>query len=186
MDLQLPALIVIDLQKYFLSNDGDAFLSDAPKIVPNIHKLIEKFREKKLPIVYTRHAHKKNEETGQMGKWWGNQLPWEGDSQSEIISDINPRSDELVIIKKHYSAFFDTELEKYLKNKKIKEIVLCGVLTNCCIETTARDGFMRNFQPVVIEDACATKSKNYHEASILNLSYAFSHISKTTEFIKSL
>jgi nicotinamidase-related amidase len=179
-----PALIVIDMQRFFLAPGADAFLKAAPAIVPNIVRLISVFRKDGRPVIFTRHAHKKGEPTGQMGRWWKNELPFDGDPQSELIEGLNPRKNETVITKARYSAFERTILGPYLKGHYIETVVICGVMTHLCVETTARHAFMLDFQPVVVSDACATQSKEHHEASLLNLGHGFAHVFTTGEILK--
>lgn len=184
--LKSPALLVIDMQKYFLGPEGDAFLQDGPKIIPNVLQLIEAFRQNKLPVIYTRHAHIRGQPTGQMGKWWNNKLPWEEDLQSELICDLSPQKNEPVIRKTKYSAFQNTQLESILRNHRVQEVILCGVMTHLCVETTARHAFMLDFQPIVMEDACASESKKHHEASLLNLRHGFAYIVDTKTITNAL
>lgn len=177
------ALLVIDMQRYFLDPEADAYLPDALGILPNILTLIESFRKRGRPVVFTRHAHKKGEPTGQMGRWWNNKLPWEGDPQAELIGELKPQKDELVITKTRYSAFEKTELEKYLRERGIDTVIICGVMTHLCVETTARHAFMLDFQPVIIKDACATESREHQEATFLNLAHGFAEIVSVREII---
>lgn len=181
-----PALLVIDVQRYFFERSAPAFLKYAPKILPNIIRLINTFRAAKLPIVFTRHAHKRGSDTGQMGRWWKNKLPWEGVKTSELVSAIRPERGELFITKTRYSALEKTQLESWLKKRNVDTVVLCGVMTNLCLETTARHAFMKNFQPVVVEDACAANTRAHHRASILNLKHGFAVIEKTGTAVKKI
>lgn len=176
-----PALLVIDVQRYFFERGADT-----PLITPNILKLVDAFREAKLPIVFTRQAHKKGEDMGQMGRWWNGKLPWEGTKAAMLVDPLKPRCGELVITKTRYSAFERTRLDAWLKKRKVDTVILCGIMTNVCVETTARHAFMKNFQPVVIEDACAANTTAHHRASILNLKYGFAVIEKTRAVVKNI
>jgi ureidoacrylate peracid hydrolase len=180
------SLIVIDMQRYFLDPRAPAYLESAPGIVGNILTLIDAFRNSGLPIFYTRHAHNIGEPTEQMGKWWNDKLPWNNSWESEIIDEIKPKAGEPVITKTKYSALEGTKLEEWLVEQDTDEVVLCGVTTNLCVETTARHAFIRNFQPIVVEDAVAAKSDGYHRASILNLSYGFARIENTESIVRLL
>jgi len=184
--LNKSALLVIDMQRYFLHPKAAAFLDPPTTLVPNIIKLIDAFRKTGRSVVFTRHANRKGEPTGQMGRWWGGELLWDGDKDSEIIKELTPHRGEIVLTKTRYSAFEETELDLALKRQDVETVVLCGVMTNLCVETSARHAFMKDFQPVVVEDACATKSQDYHEASILNLSYGFAYIERSNTIIEKL
>jgi len=174
------------MQRYFFDPEADAFLKDAPPIIPNVSRLIEGFRSMKFPIIYTRHAHRKGDPTGQMGRWWNDELPWEKDWQSDLIAVLKPDHEEPIIVKSHYSAFMNTDLETHLKKKDVRGIVLCGVMTHLCVETTARHAFMLDFQPIIVSDACASASKAHHDAALLNLAHGFAHICETKTITHAL
>lgn len=184
--LKKSALLVIDMQRYFIHPDGEAFLDPPRSLVRNITALIDAFRFANRPIVFTRHAHRRGKSTGQMGRWWNDDLPWYGDRDAELIDDIKPRRGEAVITKTRYSALEKTSLDSLLKRARVNTVVICGVMTNLCVETTARHAFTKDYQPVIVEDACATKSADYHNASILNLRYGFAFIKTTRQVISNI
>lgn len=183
-NLSRPALAVIDMQRYFLDEDADAYLGAPRALVANVTGLIRAFRDSRRPIVFTRHAHRKGDDAGQMGKWWGGKLPREGDRYSELIDDVRPEEGELVLTKTRYSAFEGTELDAWLLERGVDTLVICGVMTNLCVETTARHAFMKELQPLVVEDACASNSTKFHRASITNLEYGFAYIEETSSVIE--
>ncbi len=186
ISIKKSALLVIDMQRYFLESGARAFLDPPTNLIPNVSSLISAFRKSNRQIVFTRHAHTKGEATGQMGRWWDEELPWNGDEDSELIDGIVPRSSEIILTKTRYSAFEETELDQALKRFDVDTVVICGVMTNLCVETSARHAFMKNFRVVVVDDACATKSEEYHRASLLNLSYGFANIEQTDTIVKEI
>jgi len=184
--LSNSALAVIDMQRYFLEEDASAYLGAPKHLIPNAVELVAAFRTAKRPIVFTRHAHQRGSDTGEMGRWWDGRLPWEGERQSELIDELGPAAGERLITKIRYSAFEGTDLDAWLRERNVDTLVLCGVMTNLCVETTARHAFMKDLQPVIVEDACASSESRYHEASIMNLEYGFAHIEKTDSILKKL
>jgi bifunctional isochorismate lyase/aryl carrier protein len=186
LDLSHSALLVIDLQSYFFEPDSPSFLSGAAAILPNVRALIGTCRAARRPVIFTRHAHRRDEPPGQMQRWWGGKLPWEGDPLSELVGAVLPERGEPVITKERYSAFEGTELASILRARDVRTVILCGVMTNLCVETTARDAFMKELQPVVVENACAGKSREHHQASLLNLSYGFAFVESTASVMEKL
>jgi nicotinamidase-related amidase len=186
LSLSKSALAVIDMQRYFLEEDADAYLGAPKRLVTNVLELIGVFRDAARPIVFTRHAHEQGSETGEMGRWWDGRLPWEGERQSELIDDLEPAAGERLITKVRYSAFEGTDLDAWLRDRGVDTLVVCGVMTNLCVETTARHAFMKDLQPVIVEDACASSDSKYHQASIMNLEYGFAHIESTDSIRKIL
>jgi len=164
------ALLVVDMQRYFCDKDSDAQVPQVDKTISKIKKLIDFFSENRRPIVFTRHIDS-NESDNMMLKWWSENIR-EEDPMSELISDFETSRGE-VLIKHQYDAFFNTDLESYLKDKGVKQVLICGVLTNLCCETTARSAFMRGFEVYFATDATATFKQDMHKATLLNLSYGF-------------
>lgn len=181
--LKHSALLVIDMQRYFLEEDAPAYLYPPSELILNVNKLISVFRNSGRPIVFTRHAHTNDSMNGEMARWWNGELPMDGDGYSELIETLGDKPEDAVIVKTKYSGFEDTTLDEMLRSQGIDTVVICGIMTNLCVETTARHAFMKDFQVMVVEDACATKNRAYHKASILNLSYGFAKISKTSDII---
>jgi nicotinamidase-related amidase len=180
------ALLVIDMQRYFLSSDGPAYLAPPARLISNVLKLIDCFRAADYPVFFTRHAHKRGSDTGEMGRWWHGHLPWEGSRHAELIAEINPARNEPVITKSRYSAFEGTRLETFLRRRGVSSVVICGVMTNFCVETTARHAFMKDFEVMVVRDACCSSDNKYHRASLLNLAYGFARIETTSAVIKCI
>lgn len=185
-DLKAAALIVVDMQRYFLEPGADAYLEPPAELVPNASKLIEAFRDSRRPVVFTRHAHPQGDPAGQMGRWWHGKLPREGERHAEIVEALSPMDGEAVITKTRYSAFEGTDLNDLLRAQGANSIFACGVMTNLCVETTVRHAFLKDYQPYVVEDACAAGSEKHHRASIANLEYGFAYIVKTRDVVGAL
>jgi nicotinamidase-related amidase len=88
--------------------------------------------------------------------------------------------------KKRYSAFFQTDLEKFLQLKGIKDLIISGVMTNLCCETTARDAFMRDYRVFFLIDGTATGRSEFHIATLKNLGFGFAYLLTCDELIKML
>jgi bifunctional isochorismate lyase/aryl carrier protein len=163
------ALLIIDMQRYFLSPSSHAYIPSSGAILPGLKKLISLYKEKNLPVIFTLHSNNE-ENAGMMEKWWPKLLP-EGSPYIRLPEEFESLGG--IIIKKHqYDAFYDTDLEEILHKKSISQLVICGVMTNVCCETTARSAFIRGFEVFFCVDGTATDSEEYHMAALLNLSYA--------------
>jgi isochorismate hydrolase len=172
------ALLVIDLQEYFLP-----MLSP---IIGNVLSLIESCRAKGIKVIYTRHGHKDSDKDGGMLlKWWGDVIIY-GTEKWNLIKSISPHENEPVIDKNRYSAFLGTSLNETLKYRKIEDLIITGVMTNCCCETTARDAFMKDYRVFFVSDATATVSEDLHLASLKNLAFGFAHIVDTKKLCGSI
>ena len=179
--LSHSALLVIDMQRFFLDKKSHAYLGLARPIIPRIKKLIAFYRANRLPIIFTRHAIRSKSEVGLMGRWWRDTL-FEHHPHARIIEELKPLKNELVIRKTRYSAFAGTSLAKALRKYRVKRLVITGVLTHLCCETTARDAFVRDFEVFFVTDGTATVNRDLHLSSLKTLSDGFA-IPVTTQQI---
>ena len=106
-----------------------------------------------------------------MPKWWRGTIE-EQNPLSEIISEFN-QVNITVIKKTQYDAFFETHLQRLLDEKGISQIVITGVMTHLCCETTARSAFVRGFAVFFPVDCTATYTEEFHLATLVNLSHGF-------------
>lgn len=174
------ALLVIDMQRYFIDPRSHAYFPQVEAIVGNVQKVIEQFRAKGLPIFFTAHALEKGENPGGMGRWWGDVLTVD-DPLAAIDERLRPLTTETVIRKTHYSAFVGTNLDGLLKRSNITRLVIVGIMTHLCCESTARDAFMRDYEVFFVVDATATKHEELHVGSLRALADGFSILATTEE-----
>ncbi|MCX8117861.1 MAG: isochorismatase family protein [Desulfobacterota bacterium] len=172
------ALLVIDLQNYFRRI--------ARPILKNVLKVIEACRKKEVPVIYTQHGHTDpSSDGGVLGEWWGD-LILVGTEDWRLLPEIVVGEKDVVLPKKRYSAFFETDLDQRLRSKGIKEVIISGVMTNLCCETTARDAFMRDYHVFILIDGTATRKGDLHLATLKNLGFGFAYLLTCEELIKAL
>lgn len=164
------ALLIIDMQRYFLDRRSHAFIPDAPLIISKIKNLSAAFLKMNLPVILTRHVNTQ-EDAKLMGKWWKDLIA-EDSRISQIIPELDIQG-AIVVKKTQYDAFYKTSLEYLLRKKKIRQIVLTGVATHLCCETTARSAFIRGFTVFLPVDGTATFTEDFYQASLLNLAHGF-------------
>jgi biuret amidohydrolase len=180
------ALLVIDMQKHFLEPNSPAFTEGGPAIIPNVKNLIAAFRQANRPVIYTRHVHHPDKiDAGIMGWWWEGMCV-EGTPESEIHDELAPAGREKVIAKHRYSAFYNTDLETVLRCLKIEDLVITGVMTNMCCESTARDAYFRDYRVFFLADATGSICEEMHLASLLNLAYGFAVVTTADEIIHAV
>lgn len=177
------ALMVVDMQNYFLDPDEHAFVPSGPVVIPNIQLIMNACRDSNIPIICTQHVNT-TEDAGMMGIRW-HELIREKDARSAICKDI-PVKDATVIKKPQFDAFFNTELEQLLREKGIKQLIITGVMTNLCVESTARSAFARGFDVIIPVDATAAYNYEFHLATFLNYAYMFSRPVKTADLIEQI
>jgi nicotinamidase-related amidase len=184
-DATMPhsALIVTDLQNYFLSPGSHAFIPSAEAIIPNIQKLIEIFRNNDRPVIFTKHINDEN--NAQSMNYWWKDLVREETPSAGLYGNLCEEKD-YILLKHQYDAFYGTELENILRSHGVIYPVICGVMANLCCETTTRSAFVRGFRPVLPIDATAAYTRDFHIATFRNLAFGFSPLMTTREVIDQL
>lgn len=186
LDPARSALLVVDMQRFFLDPASPTFTCGGLAILPGVARLIERFRAAGRPVIYTRHVHSADlSDAGIMGWWWDG-MCIEGSPDSDIHADVRPRPGEKVIPKHRYSAFYNTDLETVLRCLGIADLVICGVMTNMCCESTARDAYYRDYRVFFPADATGTLSEEMHRASLLNLALGFASITTLDRLLAML
>lgn len=194
MNNAFPALVVVDMQGYYLKRDSsyyayfnslhqgclDYILSRCETtVVPNIRRLQDYFREHALPLIYLRlcgtdpergDLHPIFRDTHHRGKRAGfdNIYPLADDPFAGIVDEIRPLPGETVIDKRTFSAFTGTAMDDILKNLGISMLLFTGLATSQCVETTARDASDRGYGIIMVEDAQADYDEMTHNASLFS------------------
>jgi len=169
-ELENSALLVLDMQNVFLSPSSHAFIPSSIVIMPIINSLINYFENHHRPIFFTRHINSEDEED-LMLKWWKSPISLD-DPLSSISTDLHVGSSE-ILIKNKYSAFINTNLEEILRKKAIKQVIITGVMSHLCCESTAREGFMNNFEIFYVIDGTATYTELLHKGTMFSLAHGF-------------
>ena len=164
------ALLVLDMQNFFISPDSHAFVPSAQELLPVIQGLVHEFEHHDLPVIYTRHLNT-GENAGMMGRWWKDVITSDN-PLSEIHSGFDI-SNCPVIEKTQYDAFYRTGLGDLLEELGVTTVVVTGVMTNLCCETTARSAFVRGYKVLMPVDGTATVNSELHRATTVNLAHGF-------------
>ena len=180
------ALLVIDMQYFFLDSTSPTFTCGGVAILPNLKQLIIAFREVGRPVIYVRHVHHPDHfDAGIMGWWWEG-MCLEVSAESEVHHDIAPLPNEKIILKHRYSAFYNTDLETVLRCLKIEDLVISGIMTNMCCESTARDAYYRDYRVFFLADSTGSINEEMHLASLLNLAFGFAFVTTSNEILQQL
>jgi len=180
IDIKNAALLVIEMQNVFKSDME--IISDNQ--VSNIKNIIDWSEKCGAKVIYVRHNDSSPLSQPLINWWNGDKIEY-GSEGWQIIEGFNTTG-KTIIDKNQYSAFFETNLDNLLKSQSIKDIIVTGVMANCCCETTARDAFMRGYRVFFISDATATTCKDLHLATLKNLSFGFACIKSSHDLISEL
>lgn len=171
------AVLFIDLQEYFREI--------ITPILENIKKVIQAAREANIPFFSTQHGHAPGEDHGILGRWW-NDLIIRGSKEANLLPELALNPEDHLIPKSTYSAFHQTGLEEKLRKMGLTDLIIGGVMTNLCCETTARDAFVRDFRVFFLADGTSTIREDFHLATLKNLGYGFATLLNCDQFIESI
>ncbi len=179
----MKALLVIDMQKgnkYIFNN-----LYNREKMIKNISKLIDAFKENKQKVIQIK-IWIKNSENSSLSKKFP-EVGIAGTMDAEIMDELKNKDYDKFIEKTNYSGFWNTDLDEYLKKNNIKELYLTGIHTGCCILFTAVDAFYRGYDVYVVNDAVSSVSdKEGIKKKIKKIKELIGESISTEELIKNL
>jgi nicotinamidase-related amidase len=191
-DPKVAALMVVDVQNDFCSSEGSCAgrgqdVSAAQAMVPRLQRLLEEARGVSLPIVFIKTEHSEWTDTPSWlyRKSQRTQLNTcrQGTWGAEFYDGIAPLPGERVVIKHRYSAFINTDLNTVLKARGVESVLVTGVATNVCVETTARDAYMYDYYVTLVEDCSAAYSEEVHKSTLKNIADHFGVVVTSDEII---
>lgn len=169
-------LMVIDMQNDFVREGAIMQVKEAGRQIPTIQRLIAKCREYGIPIIYTEHVCDEVlcplEVAGQ--PWLKGGGMRDGSEGIRVIDELKPQPGDIVLRKRRFSAFFQTDLEIILKNirgtqRPVDTLIITGTVTNICCESTVRDAFFRDYKVVLGTDLCSANTPEAQAATIANM-----------------
>jgi ureidoacrylate peracid hydrolase len=153
------ALLVIDVQREYFDPDGPAFVPASGAILPAVKQLIDGFRTHELPVIFIQHLHRRDgSDVGRMGDFGSPDDPpsfIEGTPRVELLDELGVRPDDIVVKKRRYNSFHGTDLDSILRTLGVRAVVITGLMTSFCCETTARDAHGRDYEVLFVADANA-------------------------------
>jgi ureidoacrylate peracid hydrolase len=191
-DPSVAGLLVVDVQNDFVSADGSAArrgedVTAALSMMPRLLRLIEESRRAGLTIVYIKTTHSDWTDTPSWvyrnSQRSGLNTCREGSWGAEFYQGISPLPSERVVIKHRYSAFINTDLNTVLKARGVQSVLVTGVATNVCVETTARDAYMFDYYVTLVEDCAAAYDPKLHRATLENIRRHFGLVASSEEII---
>ena len=189
-------LLIIDMQNAFVSSKGSLGTmgldtSRVVKAIEPIKNLAEEFRKAGRPVIYIQHTHRPDGlDYGLISKVFppldGIGHCIDGTWDQEIIEELKPQDNDIIVKKHRFSAFYGTQLENVLHSLDAETLVVTGISTNICVESTVRDAFYRDYNVFVPADATGAFTEAEENASIGNFHFAFARVTDTEDIIKRL
>ena len=156
------ALLIIDMLNDFVLPGAPLEVPSTREIIPAIKREIASAREQKAPVIYMGDAHAPHDR--EFSIWPRHCI--KGTTGAAVIDELTPESEDRVLEKTTYSAFYKTGLEALLKKLGVKELVITGCVTNICILYSASDAVLRGYKVTVPRDCAAWLDKRDHDFAL--------------------
>ena len=196
-DAAKTALVVVDMQNYFMTTPYLGACPIAQEIVPNINRLAAAVRKAGGKVVWIQNLAPMES----MESWSANKemyrpervkLRWDAMQKDahgfQLWPTLDVREGDERVVKRRYSAFIpgSSNIENVLRDNGIDTLIVTGVATNVCCESTARDAMMLNYRTLMVSDACATLTDSEHTAALGNFYLFFGDVQTSDEVISRL
>lgn len=176
------AIIIIDMQNDFVT--GAIKTDRAQRIIPNIKRVIDAAHSTDTPVVFSVDAHRP--EGDREFEIWGPHAI-AGTPAAQVIPELKPSRHDYEVPKRRYSGFHGTDLNLFLTENKVDEVVLCGLHTNICVRHTSADAFYNGYKITVPEDCVEAFSEKDHREGLDYLKTVYgARISSSAEIVKEL
>jgi len=169
VDAARTALIVIDMQNDFVKDGGSLVVPDAEGTIPAIRRLLDLARESGMKVVFTQDTHTEGDPEWEvwpehvLEESWG----W------QIVDELAPGEDEVVIGKVRYDAFYGTHLDHFLRLWGVDTLIICGTVASICVHYTAASAALRWYDVIVPRDATSALTPFDLESSLRQITFLF-------------
>ncbi|MXR19254.1 cysteine hydrolase family protein [Halobacterium bonnevillei] len=176
LDADSTAVVVVDMQNGFCHPEGSLYAPASEGALDPVTDLVSRARDSDASVVYTRDVHPPGqfEDTHYYDEFdrWGEHVV-EGSWDAQLHDDLDVREDDHVVEKHTYDAFYRTDLEGYLDAHGIRDLVICGTLANVCVLHTAGSAGLRDYRPVLVEDAVGFIEDEHREYALEHAEWLF-------------
>jgi len=182
LDPRKTAILVVDMVNDFFEEDGVMVLEGGKVLYRPIQRLLNAAREAKIPV------------------FWVNQTLYPGDKLFEkrivhciegtwgaqVVDALPVMPEDTVIAKRRYSGFFQTDLDLHLRERKIENVIVVGVVTNICVRSTVNDAFFLGYEVFVPEDGVAATSERQQEAHLYDIDTHYGTVTNVDAVINQI
>jgi len=185
IDPKSTGVVVVDMLNEFCKPGGAMVLPGYEALVAPQRKVIDAARQAGCPILFVVDTHRRNV---RQEREFLKRTPHciEGTWGTQVIEDLDPRPDDLYILKRRYSAFFNTDLDLTLRDLQLDTLIVFGVVTNICVRSTVHDAFFLGYQVVVPEDCVAATGPREQESSLYDIATHFGIVSMSEAVAQAL
>jgi nicotinamidase-related amidase len=179
LDSDSAAVVVVDMQNGFCKPDGALYAPGSEDVIEPVVDLVERARDAGARVVYTRDVHPPGQFDGNHYydefERWGEHVV-EGSWEAELVDELDVREDDLVVEKHTYDAFHETQLDGWLSARGVEDLAVCGTLANVCVLHTAGSAGLRDYRPVLVEDAIGAIEEDHREYALEHADWLFGEV----------
>ena len=173
------AVVVVDMQNGFCHPEGSLHAPGSEAAIDDVAALVDDAREAGAQVVYTRDVHPPEQFDDahyydEFDRWGEHVL--EGSWEAEIIDDLDVQPSDHVVEKHTYDAFYGTELDGWLSARGVDDLLICGTLANVCVLHTAGSAGLRDYRPVLVEDAIGAIEPDHREYAVDHAEWLFGEV----------
>lgn len=182
------AVLVVDVQNDYCAAEGALGKGGVPtgaclEMIPRLARFLDAARDSATSVIFVQTVH---EDATDSQAWSGRgggrsrgvcrKGTWGGE-----FTVVSPRAGEPVVVKHRYSAFINTRLESVLRTLRAQTLIMTGVSTNVCVESTARHGFMLDYDVVFLSDCTAAYTQAEHDMALQNIAQHFGTVATSEQ-----
>jgi ureidoacrylate peracid hydrolase len=206
--VERTALIVVDMQNAYCSPGGymdrvGFDVSGSPPVIAETRRVVDACKAAGMPVIYLQNGFSADlrEAAGPAAPVWHKsnalrfmrdnpdyrgELITKGGWDHAIVDELTPAAGDVVVDKSRYSGFAGTNLDQILSSRRIDTVLVCGVATNVCVESTIRDAYHREYFPVMITDATMAAGPGQQEATEFNVLRFFGWLTNSQDLRTAL
>lgn len=168
-------MIIVDMVRDFTQPGGKVFYPQNREILPNIREVLDDCRSHGCLIVFMRNSYRKGKFDKNLETMRVNCIEGTGGDEIDPALPVNPKTD-YVIKKRRYSSFFGTDLDLVLRENHVRNVIVVGTKTNCCIRATVTDAYYLDYDVYVVKECVATNDETVNRVHLQDIDKYLGHV----------
>lgn len=179
------AVLVVDMLNDFCSEGGLMVLPGAHMLYAPQRAVLSAARTCGAVVAYVNDSHRHNM---RMEREFDKRAPhcWDDTWGGAVVDGLAPESHDLIVVKRRYSGFFQTDLDLTLRDMKVDTVIVIGVVTNICVRSTVHDAFFHGYKVIVPHDCVAATGPREQESSLYDIGTHFGWVSSSNDVVSAL
>lgn len=177
-------MLIVDMVKDFTDPEGLVYYPKNREILPKIGRVLEECRKRGVLIIFLQHCNRRGKFDRKAAAMRPNCIEGSGGEQIDPLLPV--MESDYVIKKRRYSGFFGTDLDLVLRENGVRNVIITGTKTNCCIRATVTDAFYLDYDPYVVSDCVATDSEQVNQVHLEDIRKYLGRVVDSEELARML